>query len=113
VVAADIATARALLAPGGVVAFEDDHSVHAPGVNPAVRAALASGALTGLALTPGKLYALAGPDVHGVAHALAAWAAAEPEVHPEVRDFGGRPTLLLYPLPKHVGPWTGLDRKTR
>lgn len=113
VVASDIATARALLTPGGVVAFEDDHSVHTPGVNPAVRAALEAGELVGLALTPGKTYALAGPDRHGVADALAAWAEASREVHPEVRAFTGRPVLLLYPLPRHIGPWTGLDRKVR
>jgi hypothetical protein len=113
VVASDIATARALALPGGVVAFEDDHSVHTPGVNPAVRAALERGELAPLALTPGKTYALVGDDVHGLRAGLARWAAGSTEVHPETRGFAGGPTLMLYPLPRHTGPWTGLDRKSR
>lgn len=107
----DLATARTLLVEGGVLVCEDDHSVHTPGVPPALAEALASGAFTALCVTPGKTFALPGPDVHGYLPALRAWAAASPDLEPADAVFAGQPVLLLYPLPKCPGPWRGLDRK--
>lgn len=111
VVAQDVATARHLLVPGGVAVFEDDHGVHVPRIPPRVRELFAAGALTPLCITPGKTYALAGPDALGLAAALEAWAAASGEVRPRRAQVAGRETLVLYPLPERAGPWTGLDRK--
>jgi predicted O-methyltransferase YrrM len=110
-VAQDLRTARELLVPGGVVVFEDDHSVHVPGIPPAVRHALGSGALRALCITAGKTYALPGEDVLGLIPALRRWAEESPDVQPEVRALDGRDALVLYPLPRREGPWRGLDRK--
>lgn len=107
----DLATARALLVEGGVVVFEDDHSVHMPGVPPAVRDALDQRTLTALCITPGKTYTLCGRDVYGMAPALAEWARACPDLEPATATFAGQDVLLLYPLPRRAGPWRGLDRK--
>lgn len=107
----DLATALTLLIPGGVVVFEDDHSVHEPGVPPAVRQAFEDRRLTALAVTPGKTYAVAGPDIHELSKKLAEWAATSPDHHPRVATFAGQSMLLLYSMPRHTNPWTGLDRK--
>lgn len=57
VVRSDIDTARVLLGPGGVVAFDDYRSAHTPGVAAAAWSAVVEGALSVLCLTPSKLYA--------------------------------------------------------
>jgi hypothetical protein len=62
-------------------------------------------------MTPSKIYAIVGPDVLGLIPSLMSWAAASPDLHSEVRPFAGQDLLLLYPLPRSEGPWTGLDRK--
>lgn len=107
----DLATALHLLVPGGVVIFEDDHSVHRPGVPPAVQAAFEAGTLSPLAITPGKTYAVAGADVHGLVPRLAEWARAGDELRPEMVSFAGRETMLLFPRPESVNASRGLERK--
>lgn len=107
----DLATALAVLVPGGVVVFEDDHSVHEPGVPPAVRQAFESRALTALALTPGKTYAVAGADVLGLRDQLAAWAETSPDLRPGRAEFAGQSLTLLYPRPERPNPARGLQRK--
>jgi hypothetical protein len=112
VMAQDIATARALLAPGGIAVFEDDHSLHNPAVAPAVQSALERGELHLICMTPWKLYASPERDVLDLRAGLARWAAASPDVAPVTADFLGRPALLLYPRPRRAGPWRRLERKT-
>ena len=111
VVVQDVATARTLLCSGGVAVFEDDHSVHQPGVPPALRAAFSDRRLRPLAITPGKTYATVGEDTPGLREMLRTWAAESAELHPVMHRIEGQPVLLLYPLPRRDGPWTGLDRK--
>ena len=107
----DLATALALLAPGGVVVFEDDHSQHNPGVAPAVLAALARGDLRALCLTPWKLFATVGADALGLVPVLRAWAEASADFRVATAALAGHETLLLYPVPELPGPWRALDRK--
>ena len=79
VVRADIATARTLLAPGGVVVFDDWMQPHAAGVALAVWEEYLRGELTPLCATNLKLYATWDP--RGVTAAdLNAWAAAQPDL---------------------------------
>lgn len=111
VIAQDIATARALLAPGGVVIFEDDHSLKNAAVAPAVRSAVQRGELRPLCMTPWKLYATIGPDPLGLTPALATWAGDSPEFELARRPLEGREVLLLYPRARRPGPWRRLDRK--
>lgn len=108
----DIATARALLAPGGVVVFEDDHSLHNPAVAPAVRRAIERGELHVVCVTPWKLYATPGPDVLDLRDGLARWAETSADVTPVAAAFLGQPALLLYPQPRRTGPARRLDRKS-
>ena len=110
-IAQDIATARALIAPGGVVVFEDDHSLHNPGVAPAVGAELARGELRALCMTPWKLYATAAGDPAGLVPALRAWAHSTADFVAEIGTIAGQDTLLLYPRPMRGGPWRAIDRK--
>lgn len=63
----DIALARRLLRPGGVVVFDDMCTPHAPGVAAAVWEAVANDGLVPLALT-GKLYATFGEPGELAAH---------------------------------------------
>jgi hypothetical protein len=56
-VVTDIASARTLLAPGGIVAFDDYRSAHTPGVSAAVWEAIATGGLRPVVTTEFKLYA--------------------------------------------------------
>lgn len=111
VVAQDVRTAATLLGPGGVVVFEDDHGVHVPRLPPAVRDALDRGSLQPLCVTPGKTYALAGPDVLSLRSALGSWAAAGAEWEAAARSLAGHEVLALYPLPRREGVWRGLERK--
>lgn len=62
-VVVDIASARALMAPGGVVAFDDFRSEHTPGVAAAVWEAVIGGALRPIATTALKMYCTFDEDV--------------------------------------------------
>lgn len=107
----DLETVRALLAPGGVAVFEDDHSQHRPSVAPAVRAALERGELTAVCMTPWKLFATTAGDPLGLAASLRAWAERSPDFRTGTATLAGQETLLLYPVPELSGPSRGLDRK--
>ena len=79
VVRNDIATARTLLAPGGVVIFDDWMQPHAAGVALAVWEEYLHGELTPLCATNLKFYATW--DQGGVTAAdLDAWAATQPDI---------------------------------
>lgn len=79
VVGQDIATARRLLGPGGVVVLDDWSTSHAPGVARALWAAYDEGGLIPLAFTPGKFYATWDPDGLTAAE-VAEWARAHPDL---------------------------------
>lgn len=57
-VSGDVASAKLLLRPGGVVVFDDFRSEHTPGVGAAVWGACATHGLIPVALTTQKLYAV-------------------------------------------------------
>lgn len=62
-VVVDIESARTLLAPGGVVAFDDFRSEHTPGVSAAVWEAVIGGGLRPIATTSLKMYCTFDEDV--------------------------------------------------
>lgn len=79
VVHEDIITARRLLGAGGVVAFDDWSTFHAPGVALAVWEEYLRGELIPLCLTPLKFYATWDPG--GLTHNdVEAWAAGQPNL---------------------------------
>lgn len=102
VVRADIDTARVLLGPGGVVAFDDYRSIHTPGVAAAAWAAVTAGRLRVLCTTPFKLYAAfddAEPPLDEVRARLAV-----PDVGLEEDYVAGRALLRVVPLPPPADP---------
>lgn len=89
VVRRDIATARRLLGPGGVVVFDDWSSSHVPGVAMAFWQAYADGTLVPLACSRGKFYATW--DTGGLSAAdLDDWVAARAEITVQSRPSLGR-----------------------
>lgn len=80
-VRSDLDSARALLADDGVVVFDDWRGWQMPGVTLSVMAAIASGDLHVVALTPAKLYCSGDPVVaERLREAAIAWAGAAPEL---------------------------------
>ena len=76
-VVADIAAARKLLKPGGVVVFDDYRAPHTPGVAAAVWRETTND-LTPFALTQNKLYATFGEPTSGSSWSRSGWRAARP-----------------------------------
>ena len=79
VVREDIATARTLLGPGGVVVIDDWPQPHTPGVALAAWEAFLRGEMTLLCLSNYKLYATWDPT-STLREDLDAWAASQPDV---------------------------------
>lgn len=94
VVRTDIETARALLGPGGVVAFDDYRSAHTPGVAAAAWGAVAAGTLSVLCATPSKLYAAFD---HGASLDEIRAQLVTLDVVVEEESVAGRPLLRVMP----------------
>lgn len=97
----DIAAARQLLSPSGVVVFDDYRASHTPGVAAAVWAAVANDELHPIALTPNKLYATWGdtePFLSEIARATPRWTS-------EVQSVGGSDLLVLLPTQTESYRW--------
>jgi predicted O-methyltransferase YrrM len=76
-VAVDIASAKIMLRPDGVVVFDDYRSAHAPGVGAAVWRAMMMDGLVPIAVTPKKWYGTWG-DPRAVRRSIREWAKADP-----------------------------------
>lgn len=103
VVREDIRLARKMLAPGGVVIFDDWCQPHCPGVGLAIWEEYLRGELIPLALTDSKLYAKW--DGSGLSvDAFNDWIARQPRVDP-LQAYGlGAHTVRRYAMkPKPVG----------
>jgi predicted O-methyltransferase YrrM len=93
-VRADIAATRTLLAPDGVVVFDDIRSVHTPGVAAAVWEEVVTGGLKPIVISERKLYATyadPGPWVER----LTAWLPSSPFRH-EIQQVLGRPLVRVW-----------------
>lgn len=110
-VRADISAVRTILAPDGIVVFDDYRQFHTPGVAAAVWGAVATEGLRPFALTESKLYATWG-DARAWADQVATWAGAtghiishEPVAHQDVirvrtpagARFGDHPAKRFLP----------------
>jgi hypothetical protein len=95
-VALDVESARTMLKPQGVVAFDDYRSAHTPGVAAAVWEAVADGRLHPICVTGRKLYGTFGdPAPHR--EALQAWLRTVPgELAHEIQDIGGRSVVRVH-----------------
>lgn len=120
VVREDIRLARRMLAPGGIVIFDDWCQPHCPGVGMAVWEDYLRGDLIPLALTDAKLYAKW--DGSGVsAEALNNWIAGQPRVDsPQAYRLGAHMVRRYVMKPKVVESapqpaprWTALRRLWR
>jgi len=98
-VVADIACARTLLKPDGVVVFDDYRSMHTPGVAAAVWRETA-GDLSPFAVTPNKLYATFGDPVPWLT-LVKDWLAASTYWRSEIQQVAGRELVRVKrPAPK-------------
>ena len=120
VVREDIRLARRMLAPGGIVIFDDWSQPHCPGVGMAVWEDYLRGDLIPLALTDAKFYAKW--DDSGVsAEALNNWIAGQPRVDSlqpyrlgahTVRRYVTKPTVVKS-APQPPPRWSALRRLWR
>ena len=120
VVREDIRLARKMLAPGGVVIFDDWCQPHCPGVSMAVWEEYLRGDLIPLALTDAKLYGKWDPS--GVSsEALDDWIAGQPGVDSlqayglgahTVRRYTTKPTVVKS-APQPAPRWPALRRLWR
>jgi len=96
VVRQDAATARTLLRPGGIVAFDDISTPHNPGSALAVWELVLGGAFRPLLLTDAKLYGTwdAG-DVDWVGR-VDEWVASEPDLGSDLHTLAGWPVRRLF-----------------
>jgi hypothetical protein len=93
-VAIDVESARTMLVPDGVVAFDDFRSPHTPGVAAAVWEAVFKKGLHPICLTRQKMYATFGdPGQHRAR--LEVWLAADERYNAEVQQIGGAPVLRI------------------
>jgi hypothetical protein len=99
VVRGDAATAKRLLRPGGVVAFDDISTAHNPGVALAVWELVLGGRFVPFCLTQHKLYGTW--DAGGVnwLGAVDEWVARQPDVGSERHTLAGVPVRRLYAAP--------------
>jgi len=92
----DVATARALLGRGGIVAFGDVATPHFPGVALAVWELVLGGTFVPLCLTGSELYGTwDGSTVDWVA-AIDDWVAREPDLGTDVHTLAGWPVRRIY-----------------
>jgi len=103
VVQEDVQTARALLGPGGVVAFDDWAQPHTPGVGLAVWEEFLRGDLVPLAITNAKLYATWDRD--GLRRAdLEDWGRRQPLVTVSYPHELGDRAVCRFTMPEPVAP---------
>ena len=110
VVRRDAATARALLCPGGIVAFDDISTAHNPGSALAVWELVLGGAFRPLLLTDAKLYGTW--DAGGIdwAARIDEWVAGEPDLGSDMHTLAGWPVRRLF---SHGRPAPADDRLVR
>jgi SAM-dependent methyltransferase len=90
----DIAAAKQLLRPGGLVVFDDFRSEHTPGTSAAVWEAVASDGLVPVALTPQKMYAVFS-DPEPYLRAVEALVAADDRIATERHLIAGHRLIRL------------------
>lgn len=93
-VAADVVAACTLLAPDGIVVFDDFRSEHTPGVSAAVWGAVATAGLHPFAMSPVKLYATFGDAARWYA-VVADWVRDSPWMS-ETQQIAGQDVLRLW-----------------
>ena len=104
----DIAAARTLLKPGGVVVFDDYRAPHTPGVAAAVWQATTQD-LRPFAVTINKLYATF-DDAEPWLDVLTAWLDEREFWRHEIQHVAGRPLLRVRRPPKRSQPRTEASR---
>ncbi|MFI6105904.1 class I SAM-dependent methyltransferase [Streptomyces sp. NPDC051310] len=104
----DVEAARELLAPDGIVAFDDYRAEHCPGVAAAVWGAVAAGGLRVVCLTGTKLYGTWG-DPAPAREALLRRLEPRTDVRHTVESVAGAPLVRLKPQGV-VPPWTPRPR---
>ena len=90
----DIAAAKALLQPGGIVSFDDFRAEHCPGVSAAVWGAVATSGLKPIVITGTKLYGTWG-DPSEVREALLAWLQTRADLWHGVEEVAGAPLIRI------------------
>ncbi len=93
-VATDVESARSMLQPEGIVAFDDYRSDHTPGVAAAVWEAVITKGLHVIALTESKLYGTWG-DPAKVQQDLTAWLAQRDLTYLQVQEIAGQSVLRV------------------
>ncbi|MDQ2851689.1 class I SAM-dependent methyltransferase [Dermatophilaceae bacterium Sec6.4] len=93
-VATDVDSARLLLQPDGIVAFDDYRSEHTPGVPAAVWEAVATKDLRVIALTESKLYGTWG-DPAAAQEQIQTWLGARGHCFCATHIIAGRPILRI------------------
>ena len=96
VVRQDVATARALLGPGGMVAFGDVATPHSPGVALAVWELVLGGEFVPLCLTASKLYGTWNGSALDWVAGIDEWVAREPDLGTDVHTLAGWPVRRIY-----------------
>jgi predicted O-methyltransferase YrrM len=97
-VVADIESAATMLGPGGIVVFDDYRSPHTPGVAAAVWAAVATGTIQPVCVTPSKLYATVS-DVHTARQGVQDWLLRFGRLMCESQQVAGVELLRIWPPP--------------
>ncbi|MEV6547719.1 class I SAM-dependent methyltransferase [Streptomyces sp. NPDC051597] len=90
----DIEAARELIAPGGIVAFDDFRAEHCPGVAAAVWGAVATHGLRPVCITGTKFYGT-WSDPEPVRSELLAWLGARPDLWHGVEEVAGAPLIRI------------------
>ncbi|WP_419248725.1 class I SAM-dependent methyltransferase [Streptomyces melanogenes] len=90
----DIAAARALVAPDGIVAFDDFRAEHCPGVAAAVWGAVATAGLRPICITGTKFYGT-WSDPGPVRSELLSWLASRPDMWHGVEEVAGAPLIRI------------------
>ncbi len=91
----DVASARRILQPGGVVVFDDYRSEHTPGVAAAVWEAVVTDGLRPFALSGNKFYGTYDGDPTGYVEALTALVRDDRRYSSEVQDIRGTSVLRI------------------
>ncbi|MCX4824695.1 class I SAM-dependent methyltransferase [Streptomyces sp. NBC_01142] len=90
----DIAAAKELLMPEGIVSFDDFRAEHCPGVSAAVWGAVATTGLKPICITGTKLYGTWG-DPTQVREALLAWLQTRTDMWHGVEEVAGLPLIRI------------------
>ncbi|GAA0620716.1 class I SAM-dependent methyltransferase [Streptomyces crystallinus] len=90
----DIAAARDLVAPDGIVAFDDFRAEHCPGVAAAVWGAVATTGLRPIAITATKFYGT-WSDPEPARSELLSWLPTRPDMWHGVEEVAGAPLIRI------------------